>query len=79
MKEVKPAAMIGYRAVQVMEAKDKHDNSDLYAPRESTVSGVMDLREDAGAIARRDRKTRRRQSFQRGRRQGLETGDGGKR
>ncbi len=33
VKEVKPAAMIGYRAVKVQTARDKHNNSDLYAPK----------------------------------------------
>ncbi len=48
VKEVKPAAMIGYRAVQVMEAKDKHDNSDLYQAREVTLDGgTLNLREQA--------------------------------
>jgi hypothetical protein len=48
VKEVKPAAMIGYRAVQVMEAKDKHDNSDLYRPKEVVLEGgALNLREAA--------------------------------
>ncbi len=53
VKEVKPAAMIGYRAVQVMEAKDKHDNSDLYMAHEVTLDfdpvkgGTLNLREQA--------------------------------
>jgi hypothetical protein len=48
VKEVKPAAMIGYRAVQVMEAKDKHDNSDLYLAREVELAGGnLNLREAA--------------------------------
>ncbi len=55
VKEVKPAAMIGYRAVQVMEARDKHENSDLYAPREVTLGARLDLREDAGAYAKSGR------------------------
>ncbi len=46
VKEVKPAAMIGYRAVQVMVARDKHDNSDLYDAREVTLDGgTLNLRE----------------------------------
>jgi hypothetical protein len=48
VKEVKPAAMIGYRAVQVMEARDKHDNSDLYQAREIALEGTLNLREAAG-------------------------------
>ncbi len=49
VKEVKPAAMIGYRAVQVMQARDKHDNSDLYAPREVVAEGTLNLRESTTA------------------------------
>lgn len=53
VKEVKPAAMIGYRAVQVMEARDKHDNSDLYLPREVAVAGgTINLREAAQGYER---------------------------
>lgn len=33
VKEVKPAAMIGYRAVKVRAARDKHGNSDLYTAK----------------------------------------------
>ncbi len=52
VKEVKPAAMIGYRAVQVMEARDKHDNSDLYEAHEVDCSGELSLREDTKAYTR---------------------------
>ncbi|NOY25806.1 MAG: hypothetical protein GXP62_08015 [Oligoflexia bacterium] len=45
VKEVKPAAMIGYRGVQVKIAADKHGNSDLFAPRETTLTGALDLRQ----------------------------------
>lgn len=56
VKEVKPAAMIGYRAVQVMEARDKHDNSDLYAAVEVALGeGKLCLREDASAYAKTGR------------------------
>jgi hypothetical protein len=55
VKEVKPAAMIGYRAVQVMEARDKHDNSDLYDAREVECSGELSLREDVKGYARSGR------------------------
>lgn len=55
VKEVKPAAMIGYRAVQVMEARDKHDNSDLYVARAVDVGGTLDLREDAAAYEKSGR------------------------
>jgi hypothetical protein len=49
VKEVKPAAMIGYRAVRVRKARDKHNNSDLYAPRRLTLDStqLLALREDA--------------------------------
>lgn len=55
VKEVKPAAMIGYRAVQVMVAKDKHDNSDLYLPRAVEASGTLSLREDAASYEKAGR------------------------
>lgn len=55
VKEVKPAAMIGYRAVQVMEAKDKHDNSDVYQPRSVEAAGTLSLREDAGGYEKAGR------------------------
>ncbi len=45
VKEVKPAAMIGYRAVQTKEVTDKHGNSDLYQPQERTLEGTLDLAE----------------------------------
>ena len=48
VKEIKPAAMIGYRAVCVRTTHDKHGNSDLYAPREEALTtGKLQLREDA--------------------------------
>ena len=49
VKEVKPAAMIGYRAVKVRTARDKHNNSDLYAPRsmDLAASTSLGLRESA--------------------------------
>lgn len=47
VKEVKPAAMIGYRAVKVKEVADKHGNSDLYAPKQVSLSGdFLSLRQD---------------------------------
>jgi hypothetical protein len=56
VKEVKPAAMIGYRAVQVMEAKDKHNSSDLYQPKEVGVEGgSLNLREEDGTYTRAGR------------------------
>ncbi len=51
IKEVKPAAMIGYRAVTVREVTDKHGNSDLYMPKRMNLTAGMDLelRESAKA------------------------------
>lgn len=47
VKEVKPAAMIGYRAVHIRRAVDKHGNSDLFKPRQVTFDGpTLALRED---------------------------------
>jgi hypothetical protein len=43
VKEVKPAAMIGYRAVTVREVHDKHGNSDLYKPQTLALKSGMDL------------------------------------
>ena len=46
VKEVKPAAMIGYRGVRVGKTSDKHGNSQLFAPKQQGVSeGRLDLRE----------------------------------
>jgi len=47
VKEVKPAAMIGYRAVKTITVADKHGNQQLYKPRVVPVSGTMDLKEPA--------------------------------
>jgi hypothetical protein len=38
VKEVKPAAMIGYRAVEVRTARDRHGNDDLIAPQAFDLS-----------------------------------------
>lgn len=47
VKEVKPAAMIGYRAVKVKQVSDKHGNSDLFAPKKvSLTGGSLSLRQD---------------------------------
>ncbi|MFT4975968.1 MAG: hypothetical protein ACI8S6_001863 [Myxococcota bacterium] len=49
VKEVKPAAMIGYRGVRVIETTDRYNNSDLYSPHEVSLNQPqLDLREDAG-------------------------------
>ncbi|MFC1707075.1 hypothetical protein ACFL59_09685, partial [Planctomycetota bacterium] len=43
-----PGAMIGYRAVEVREARDKHGSSDLYVARELALKGgTLELHEDA--------------------------------
>ncbi len=48
VKEVKPAAMIGYRAVRVTRATDKHRNSDLYAPKAVRLDAPrLELAEEA--------------------------------
>ena len=54
VKEVKPAAMIGYRAVKVRTVSDKHKNSELYRPRETALEtgAVLELREDDAAYER---------------------------
>jgi len=44
VKEVKPAAMIGYRGVEVRPARDKHGNDDLFQPHTTTVTeGTLSL------------------------------------
>jgi hypothetical protein len=46
VKEVKPAAMIGYRGVEVRPARDKHGNDDLFEPKTVSVTqGALDLAE----------------------------------
>ena len=46
VKEVKPAAMIGYRGVEVRPARDKHGNDDLFSPKTvSVVDGTINLAE----------------------------------
>ena len=48
VKEVKPAAMIGYRAVHIRRTSDKHGNSDLFAPKQVTLDAArLELREEA--------------------------------
>lgn len=47
VKEVKPAAMIGYRGVRVIQATDRYNNSDLYAPHDIPLSSAtLNLREE---------------------------------
>jgi hypothetical protein len=43
VKEVKPAAMIGYRGVRTIPVADKHGNNALFEPREQPVSGALAL------------------------------------
>lgn len=43
VKEVKPAAMIGYKGVQVKVAADKHRNSQLFAAHEVGLGGSLEL------------------------------------
>lgn len=45
VKEVKPAAMIGYRAVRTIEAKDRSGNSRLVEPARASAVGSVDLRQ----------------------------------
>lgn len=46
VKEVKPAAMIGYRAVRVKQVSDKYGNADLFSPKEIKLEGKeLNLRE----------------------------------
>lgn len=54
VKEVKPAAMIGYRAVKVKEVSDKHGNSDLFEAKTMSLNvslqgQKLNLREDQSA------------------------------
>lgn len=45
VKEVKPGAMIGYRAVKTIPVRDKHGNDQLFAPQQVTLHSTLDLRE----------------------------------
>jgi hypothetical protein len=45
VKEVKPAAMIGYKAVRTLPVSDKHGNRRLVEPRAAAAGGPVDLRE----------------------------------
>ncbi|MFT4621781.1 MAG: hypothetical protein ACI8PZ_000433 [Myxococcota bacterium] len=48
VKEVKPAAMIGYRAVTTKRVSDKHGNSHLFEPRTVLLgAGRLDTHEDS--------------------------------
>jgi hypothetical protein len=53
VKEVKPAAMIGYRGVEVRPARDKHGNDDLFIPKTVGVTeGKLNLAESAGGYTK---------------------------
>ncbi|MBT3218624.1 MAG: hypothetical protein HN348_05985 [Proteobacteria bacterium] len=45
VKEVKPAAMIGYRAVRTVPVTDKHGNGQLFQPKCISVAGTLALAE----------------------------------
>ncbi|NCG18352.1 MAG: hypothetical protein GWP91_04975 [Rhodobacterales bacterium] len=45
VKEVKPAAMIGYKAVKTVQLRDKHGNDQVFTPRVQQVEGTMNLKE----------------------------------
>ncbi|MFK7929941.1 MAG: hypothetical protein AB8H79_17240 [Myxococcota bacterium] len=45
VKEVKPAAMIGYRAVRTVAVRDKHGSNALVEPKQADAAGVVDLRQ----------------------------------
>lgn len=46
VKEIKPAAMIGYKAVRTVVTRDKHGNDTLFTPRSAPKSGSLELRGD---------------------------------
>ena len=45
VKEIKPAAMIGYRAVKTVRVTDKHGNSSLFQPRVADLKGQLNVHE----------------------------------
>lgn len=49
VKEVKPAAMIGYRAVRTVPVRDRHGNGDLFKPKAVAVGGECRLHEPSDA------------------------------
>ncbi len=56
VKEVKPAAMIGYKAVRVQAVTDKHQNGHLFAPRSLLLQAgeQLDLKESEQGYERGD-------------------------
>jgi hypothetical protein len=51
VKEIKPAAMIGYRAVRTIAAKDRHGNNHLFEPKEVPIKKQLELREGQDAYS----------------------------
>ncbi len=51
VKEVKPAAMIGYRGVRTIPVIDKHGNNQIFEPRAMQLGGALELRDAAGDYA----------------------------
>jgi hypothetical protein len=45
VKEVKPAAMIGYKGVKTVAVTDKHGNNKLFAPQAETIGSSLELRQ----------------------------------
>lgn len=45
VKELKPAAMIGYKAVRTVPVRDRHGNGALFEPRRMTLHGELELSE----------------------------------
>lgn len=52
VKEVKPAAMIGYRAVKTVPVTDRHGNDQLFEPHTVKVEGELTLSEATGGYER---------------------------
>jgi hypothetical protein len=52
VKEVKPAAMIGYKAVKTVAVTDKHGNGHLFEPHVVQVAGELALHQDPKAYQR---------------------------
>jgi hypothetical protein len=45
VKEIKPAAMIGYRAVRTVPVRDRHGSDRLFEPATARATGAVDLRQ----------------------------------
>ena len=45
VKELKPAAMIGYKAVRTIPVRDRHGNTSLFEPRRMSLHGAIELAE----------------------------------